>query len=232
MAMRVLLLAPALAAGSCLEKGIIAKDATEPLPVLNFKTINECAKSCEWQPHCRFWSFKEDSGACYIFSKTELAKEADPQAFSGPQGCQDLAVLTDAADAATAAAAGLQESATGAAADMQTAVNGQVNAVTGAAADAQNAMTGAAADAQNAVTGAAADAQNAVNGQLNDLQEGANKAAATVTDGLNGLQEGAADTAANMADTMNGHLNNFANVFNGHWNSLQEFSISRGNFGP
>ncbi|CAJ1428435.1 unnamed protein product [Effrenium voratum] len=133
MALRALLLAPALAAGTCLESGMLSKDPSAPLPALYFKTVNECAKSCETNPLCQWFSFKEDSyptnGACYIFTKTDVAKEADPKAFSGAKGCKDLTVLTDAANAAAGVASNLQEGANGAAADVAGAMNGQLNSL-------------------------------------------------------------------------------------------------------
>ncbi|CAJ1350076.1 unnamed protein product [Effrenium voratum] len=204
MAMRVLLLAPALAAGSCLESGMLSKDPSAPLPALYFKTVAECQKSCDSNLLCQWFSYKADSyptnGACYIFTKTDVAKEADPKAFSGPKGCQETTILTDAATAAAGVASNLQEGATGAAADMQTAVNGQVNAVTGAAADAQNAATAQLNGLQEGATGAAADMQNAVNGHLNSLQDGANGAVNSISNAFSSAGAQLTGTANKAAD--------------------------------
>ncbi|CAJ1367382.1 unnamed protein product [Effrenium voratum] len=204
MALRALLLTPALAAGSCLEMGTISKDPLVPLPSAYFKTWSECQRACETNPTCQWFSFKEDSaptpGACYYFTKTDVATEPDAKAFSGPKGCQDTTVLTDAATAAAGMASNLQEGANGAAATMADGLNGL----------------------QDGAAGTAADMQNAVAGHLNSLQEGANGAAASMANGLNGLQEGASGTAASMADSVNGHLNSLQDGVAGAASSFKE----------
>ncbi|CAJ1388894.1 unnamed protein product [Effrenium voratum] len=208
------------------------RDPSAPLPALYFKTVAECQKSCDSNLLCQWFSYKADSyptnGACYIFTKTDVAKEADPKAFSGPKGCQETTILTDAATAAAGVASNLQEGATGAAADMQTAVNGQVNAVTGAAADAQNAATAQLNGLQEGATGAAADMQNAVNGQVNAVTGAAADAQNAVTGQLNGLQEGATGAAADMQNAVNGHLNSLQDGANGAVNSISNAFSSAG----
>ncbi|CAJ1428437.1 unnamed protein product [Effrenium voratum] len=208
MALRALLLTPALAAGSCLEMGTISKDPLVPLPSAYFKTWSECQRACETNPTCQWFSFKEDSaptpGACYYFTKTDVATEPDAKAFSGPKGCQDTTVLTDAATAAAGMASNLQEGAAGTAADMQNTVNGQLNSI------------------QEGANGAAATVADGLNG----LQEGASGTAASMADTVNGhlnsLQEGASGAASSMADTVNGHVNSLKDGVAGAAASFKE----------